>query len=615
MVVVLLGLLAYAIQAMFPQYAVGPIGWGQRLFGIAAGFAFRSWMKHTLSDLFLPPVQPHARAITSVQSTSETSTNLRSRWWESEPWRAISIILLIVMGAILLPQASGFLSSITRLKVGDLEVEMAQFQQNLQTGNSLRLPRTQQSNSLGYLTFLKDDDKIKKRIASDLRSIKLLAGDVDLDKQKVGAQAYLAFSESLLSPAARCSSRLFESGMSAENLRQFVRNLTWDYKLLLEEVSSTEAPTTVNIAAKIAQLKQTIRSGMRVLRCDPELIMATDKSSGLTPDEARTLSNFARSYITLSMLHYIGEDRLEAIRTLERQRRNFPNDVGLIVLLAQLWNEEEIGSDKSVEYFENAYRIAAELKKLNDKQKCESLPKSIDLVRGCDDEKSCSKNEKSILEKIDRKSQRCAKCCKGDNWDEVSCPTESSCKEDIDRWAKSIPKLQNSLAYSLLLSDREKHRLQIRKVVELASEAVRTEYQMLTGSNVMGVPSAADPILGELNARYVWGAIDTYALGLVASKRFDSGLYDENAQCAAPLLDAAKEWVLKQMEAIGPDCPDHQKNTKKICIKIRSDAYISLDNAYVLATDHQAIARELLAGHPGAGCPLSRAWATLLNVK
>jgi hypothetical protein len=615
MVVFLLGLFAYAFQVLFPQYAVGPIGWGQRLFGIAAGFAFRSWMKHALSELFLEPVQSHVRPNALVQSLSETSINLHSRWWESEPWRAISIILLIAMGAILLPRASGFLGSITRLKVGDLEVEMAQFQQNLQTGNSLRLHRTQQSNSLIFLTVLEDDEKIKKRIASDLRSIKLLAGEANLEKQKVGAQAYLAFSESLLSPAARCSRTLFESGMSAENLREFVRNLTWDYKLLLEEVSSTEAPTTVNIEARIAQLKQTIRSGMRELRCDPELIKATDRNLGLTPNEARSLSNLPRSYITLSMLHYIGEDRLEAIRVLERQQKNFPQDISLMILLAQLWNEEEIGSDKSVDYFTIAYETTVTLRKFIDEQKCDSLPKSIDLVDSCDVEKACSKSGKLILGKFDREIRRCSKCCENGKWDEISCPTESSCKADIDRWNKNIPRLQNSLAYSLLLSDRDKHRLQINKVVGLASEAVRTEYKMLTGSSVPSIPSAAEPILGELNAGYVWGAVDTYALGLLASKRFDAGLYDEYAQCAAPLLDASKEWVLKQMEAIAPDCPEYQKDSKKVCIKIRSSTYISLDNTYLLAVDHQAIARELLAGHSGSGCPLSRAWATLLKDK
>ena len=88
----LLGCLGYWFQSSYPQFAVGTTGWGQRLFGVLAGLAFWVWVKYAVSDVLV-----HRRATQQIPTPSsqwETSTKksaaITARWWESEPWRAIT---------------------------------------------------------------------------------------------------------------------------------------------------------------------------------------------------------------------------------------------------------------------------------------------------------------------------------------------------------------------------------------------------------------------------------------------------------------------------------------------------------------------------------------------
>lgn len=549
----------------------GIIDWAQRIFGVFAGFAFLSWFRHSIIDFVSPAVpnnkvrprisaapqqnsQSHHTTTAAPQNTASKTSS--SPWWESQPWQAILVILLVVIGATILPELPKLLQNVSKIKVPGVEVELrdSKFVGEIGKGEKLKIERTRQKTSLSFLRAFEDRFS-EKRNDSTIRTLIESYPEWPVSKfcqMQKSNTAFIALNRGLLSPAASCLRSRYEQGASSEDLRGFVRKLAWDYKELLVSISVADSKGRERSRERIRDLENKTRDWMRELSCTDQL----RDVKPITLEEALILPNSAWTYLALSYLQYIGDDRLEAISTLERQRKNFSEDIGILVTLGLLWAQEPGGAPKNIGAFEKAHDLALKYNNAAKRVQCSPDPKCLD-------------------------SNSIWQCNKEDKPD---------CLFDTDRWSLTLNYTKNSLAYGLLHSIEEKGKKnKVARAIRLAEDSARDAYQKLN------IPSGDSPsptlgTAGEDVANF-WANADTFALALVASHSFEQNGSRDNIACAVSILKEGRKWVSKQLEHVAPDCPP-SSDKNNVCYKIRNE-YINLTDAYEDFTYHETLATEL----------------------
>lgn len=571
------------------------LAWGQRVFGFMAGIALFSWLGHATKELVIPPQAPAAASSVVILPGINTPKNAEegekarpgqsdSKWWSSEPWRALALISLIVTGAVLFPHLPNWLKRLNQFKLGEFEVK---FRESVNADRKLNLDRERQGNNIAHFGQLKDYAAMEERVNSDFRHLmrkttiekadttspnqgkdtSIICGKAHgrgntvppdpVRDAELGGCSFLALQKQVLAPAFKCAEALVKGGISVDIIRGFTRELAWHYRTMLRQVE------TKSLTPDDLRLGKTAKDWMKqFVKFDKSHCDCKEDIKEISLDQAMQLHKSVWTYLVLAYLDYFNEDRLAAIELLQPKMTTFSESMSLFAFLGQLWSEEGHTLDAAIEADRQVQRIASTM---------------MQQAQGIVDTKS-----------------------------PVSAEVKKYNEDDFVRARKALAIAENREAYNLVLSDSTPSSKGQSTPQELAISAVKSAYADIVPCQ----RRAEKPVSINLHTAEsdqvlsFWASVDTYALTVLASIDIEHGT-SKQAACAEKLLENAKKSYGTYLDKVVQQCASIQ------CSDFRL-TYPGVEHDYRIISSHYALAREVLEKYGGADeCSNEEMWNDL----
>jgi hypothetical protein len=590
------------------------VTWIQISLGVVAGFAFRSWIRFALQDLMSTATLQDSQAarekadssvlgagdeLPKGEANGKESETVGPRWWLTEPWRGLVIIAVLMIAAVFIPYIDGAAERLVRemnkLKVGGVELDLAERVSVHKRINIDAARKATQERSLDwFLNPTEQGTKAEKRktsfderLESDHRYLKHLAKynssitEQRLKQAKEGEKAFIKLLYTVIIPVADCVQFLAEGRADVDQVRQFMRDFTWKYRLVVrgaEELTASKGTATEKeLRNRLEKSVDRFREvANKWLTSQDDLVAGTSIKSksytckpqdgdNLLAGDAEMLVHYPWTFLALSTLDFFDGDGLTAIEELETHREEFWYEPNIFNLLGQYWQAEG-DSVLASEAFSKFLKVARSFYSLAQEN----------LSTASQDRNPATQVELSF---------------------------------DVNRGKKAVALAESAWALEAAQVGNASDAV-LREAEEEVRSAIKVYFGDLggyaEGNAQWTVPEILkSPTIDIDQGSTFWMSVDSHAYVILANA-VRSNDRDDELGCAAYRLKVGAKWYLDKMQAEVDGC----RNANS-CTKFRLN-YVKLDSSYRDVIGHLRLVENALSEFgKEAGCHDEKAWSML----